>query len=106
MGSVTSTIDYQSVENAVSPVPTIAERLIQNQLFDRSSKENRQTRVPIPASRRCRYSDLTRSCQTGNNTFQVGKLSFFNNAANRGSWCKLFSRGSTLVSMRPALRWT
>ena len=35
MASVTSTIDYQSVENAVSPVPTIAERLIQNQLFDR-----------------------------------------------------------------------
>jgi hypothetical protein len=37
---------------------------------------------------------------------QFGRLSFFNNAANRGSWCKLFSRGSTLVSMRPAFRWT
>ena len=37
--------------------------------------------------------------------FQVGKLSFFKNAANRGSLCKLFSSGSTFVSIRPALRW-
>jgi hypothetical protein len=41
----------------------------------------------------------------GDNMFQIGKLSFFNNAAYRGSWCKLFSSGSTFVSIRPALRW-
>src|SRR6266550_4573910 len=37
--------------------------------------------------------------------FQVGKCSFLNNPAYRGSWCKLFSRGSTLVVIRPLLRW-
>ena len=41
-----------------------------------------------------------------NKMFQVGKLSFFNNAAYRGSLRKLFSRGSTFVWIRPALRWT
>jgi hypothetical protein len=38
MGSVTSTIDYQSVENRSQPgVPTIAERVIQNQLLESGS---------------------------------------------------------------------
>ena len=31
---------------------------------------------------------------------QVGRLSFFKNAANRGSLCKLFSRGSTFIAIR------
>jgi hypothetical protein len=38
--------------------------------------------------------------------FQFGRLSLFNNTAYRGSWCKLFRRGSTFVSIRPGLRWT
>jgi len=37
---------------------------------------------------------------------QFGRLSFFKIAAYRGSWRKLFSRGSTFVSIRPGLRWT
>jgi hypothetical protein len=36
---------------AFTPFATIAELLIQNQLFDRGIKENRQTRVPIPGLR-------------------------------------------------------
>ncbi len=39
------------------------------------------------------------------NVYQVGKLSFFKNAANRGSLCKLFNRGSTFVSITPPSRW-
>jgi hypothetical protein len=37
---------------------------------------------------------------------QFGRLSFFTNAAYRGSWRKFFNRGSTLVRIRPELRWT
>jgi hypothetical protein len=37
--------------------------------------------------------------------FQVGNLSFFNNAAYRGSLCKLLSRGSTFVPISPLSRW-
>jgi len=54
----------------------------------------------------CRIPTFGSVAKLGEYTFQIGKLSFFNCDANRGSWCKLFSRGSTLVSMRPALRWT
>jgi len=36
---------------------------------------------------------------------QFGRLSFFKNVANRGSLCKLFSRGFTFVEIRPELRW-
>jgi hypothetical protein len=35
---------------------------------------------------------------------QFGRLSFFKSAANRGSLCKLFSRGSTFVAIRPGPR--
>jgi len=35
----------------------------------------------------------------------AGRLIFFKNAAYRGSLCKLFSRGSTLVSIKPLSRW-
>ena len=35
---------------------------------------------------------------------QLGRLSLFNNAAYRGSWCKSFSRGSTFVVIRPTSR--
>ena len=45
------------------------------------------------------------SPMVGYRQIQVGKFSFFNNAAYRGSWCKLFSRGSVLVSIIPLLRW-
>jgi hypothetical protein len=54
-------IDLNCAEGLSTPlflssgIATIIRLLIQNQLFDRSSKENRQTRVPIPASGRCRY---------------------------------------------------
>lgn len=34
---------------------------------------------------------------------QVGRLSFFKSAGNRGSLRKLFSRGSTFVSIKPSL---
>ena len=34
------------------------------------------------------------------NIFQVGRLSFFKSAANRGSLCKLFSSGSTFVKIK------
>ena len=37
--------------------------------------------------------------------FQAGRFSFFKNAANRGSPCKLLNRGSTFVSIRPLSRW-
>jgi hypothetical protein len=40
----------------------------------------------------------------GANIFQVGRLSFFKSAANRGSLCKLFSKGSTFVSTKPSSR--
>jgi hypothetical protein len=36
---------------------------------------------------------------------QFGKLSFFKSAANRGSLCKLFSRGSTFVDIMLGSRW-
>jgi hypothetical protein len=36
---------------------------------------------------------------------QIGRLSFFKNAVYRGSPCKLFSRGSTFVPIRPLSRW-
>ena len=36
---------------------------------------------------------------------QVGRLSFFKSAANRGSLCKLFSRGSIFVDIRLGSRW-
>ncbi len=42
------------------------------------------------------------NCRT---IFQVGNLSFFNNAANRGSLRKLLSRGSTFVPISPLSRW-
>jgi len=50
---------------------------------------------------------LTPSAQLPNcgTIFQVGNLSFFNHAAYRGSLCKLFSRGSTFVPIRPPSRW-
>jgi hypothetical protein len=51
------------------------------------------------------YSELPAQLPEWVNVFQVGKLSFFNNAAYRGSWRKLLSRGSTFVWIRPALRW-
>src|SRR5258707_15800149 len=35
---------------------------------------------------------------------QFGKLSFFKRAANHGSLCKLFSRGSRFVSIKPSSR--
>jgi hypothetical protein len=35
---------------------------------------------------------------------QFGRFSFFKNAANRGSPCKFFSRGSTFVRIRPVSR--
>src|ERR1700688_1529838 len=34
---------------------------------------------------------------------QLGRLSFFNKAGYRGSWCKLFRRGSTFVSIKSSL---
>jgi hypothetical protein len=36
---------------------------------------------------------------------QFGRLSFFKNAAYRGSLCKLFSRGSTFVNIILGSRW-
>src|ERR1700688_4419111 len=36
--------------------------------------------------------------------YQVGRLSFFKNAASRGSLRKLFSRGSTFVSIKLSSR--
>ena len=53
-------------------------------------------RVPV-------FSEIARDC---GNKFQIGRLSFFKNAANRGSLCKLFSRGSTFVTIRAPSRWT
>jgi hypothetical protein len=41
----------------------------------------------------------------GANIFQFGKLSFFKSAANPGSLCKLFSRGSTFVDIILGSRW-
>jgi signal transduction histidine kinase len=38
-------------------------------------------------------------------SFQFGRFSFFKNAANRGSLCKLLNKGSTFVSIRPPSRW-
>ena len=37
--------------------------------------------------------------------FQVGRFSFFKNEVYRGSPCKLFSRGSTFVKIKPLSRW-
>ena len=39
------------------------------------------------------------------NVCHCGRLSFFRNAAYRGSLCKLFSRGSTLVPIKPPSFW-
>ena len=50
------------------------------------------------------YSELPAQLPSWDNAFQVGNLSFFNNAAYRGSWRKLFSRGFTFVLIRPLLR--
>src|SRR4029077_13082779 len=50
-------------------------------------------------------SELPPQLPSSDNVFQVGKLSFFNNAAYRGSWRKLLSRGSTFVSFTPLTRW-
>src|SRR5215831_18896624 len=36
---------------------------------------------------------------------QVGRCSFFKNAAYRGSLGKVLSRGSTFVALRPPSRW-
>jgi len=36
---------------------------------------------------------------------QFGRLSFFKNAANRGSLCKLFSSGCTFVYIKLGSRW-
>jgi hypothetical protein len=36
---------------------------------------------------------------------QFGRLSFFNKVVYRGSWCKLFRRGSTFVPISPPSRW-
>src|SRR6266404_3237332 len=46
-----------------------------------------------------------KSLLNGANRFQFGRLSFFKNAAYRGSLCKLCSRGSTFVPIRPLSRW-
>ena len=34
---------------------------------------------------------------------QFGSLSFFKNAAYRGSWCKFLSRGSIFIWIKPSL---
>jgi hypothetical protein len=44
------------------------------------------------------------SPMVGYRQIQVGKFSFFNNAAYRGSWRRLFNRGSTFTPISPELR--
>jgi hypothetical protein len=72
----------------------------------RALKAHRLDRLRFHVHRsQCRIPTFGSVAKLGEYTFQIGKLSFFNNAAYRGSLCKLFSRGSTFVPIRPPSRW-
>jgi hypothetical protein len=65
------------------------------------SRSHRPWLPEVFRSAGCQCDWANRAFGTSDN--QVGRFSFFKSAANRGSLCKLFSRGSTFVKIKPSL---
>jgi hypothetical protein len=71
-------------------------------------EKQRQKALDRSLEKCCYGSHLRESCLTGPAPFhetkcQFDRLSFLKSAANRGSLCKLLSRGSTFVKINPSL---